>query len=176
MAAGAVALAVARELLWVAGLVGIGLALLDLVATRHSWFKRLRMTKDEVKREHREAEGDPQAKAERARAHREVLAGSAVLAVRDATVVVVNPTHLATALRYEEDADAAPRVISQGAGDLARRIIEAAHHYNVPVVRDVPVAHALRELEVGDEIPEALYEAVAEVLREVWGDDPGNAD
>ena len=85
------------------------------------------------------------------------------------TVVIVNPTHLATALRYDESEDTAPKVVSQGAGDLARKIIEAAHAYGVPVVRDVPVARALAELELGDEIPEALYEAVAEVLHEVLG-------
>ena len=63
----------------------------------------------------------------------------------------------------------APTVIAHGEGDLARRLIEAAHAYNVPVVRDVPVAHALRELQLGEQIPEALYEAVAEVLRELLG-------
>jgi FlhB-like protein len=75
---------------------------------------------------------------------------------------------LATALRYDEHRDEAPRVLSQGAGDLARRIVDAARAYGVPVIQDVPVARALQELEVGDEIPEALYEAVAEVLRTVW--------
>ena len=61
----------------------------------------------------------------------------------------------------------APSVVAHGEGDLAQRLIEAAHAYGVPVVRDVPVAHALRELALGDEIPEALYEAVAEILREL---------
>jgi flagellar biosynthesis protein FlhB len=87
--------------------------------------------------------------------------------VKDATVVVVNPTHLASALRYREDEDEAPRVVAQGKGELARRIVEAARAYGVPCVRDVPVAHALAELETGDEIPEVLYEAVAEILREL---------
>src|SRR5690606_4533533 len=146
---------------------GLALAAGDVLATRHSWLKRLRMSSDEVKREHREAEGDPELKGARTRAHRELLAGASLNAVKEATVVIVNPTHLATALRYDEDQDDAPMVVSQGAGDMARRIVEAAHAYGIPVVRDVPVARALFELEVGDEIPEALYEAVAEVLREV---------
>jgi type III secretion protein U len=106
--------------------------------------------------------------AARHRAHKEMLASAAIHAVREATVVIVNPTHLAVALRYQEQEDAAPCVLAQGQGDLARRIIEAAHAYGVPVVRDIPIARALSELELGDEIPEALYEAVAEILKEVW--------
>lgn len=168
MGSGALAFSLSRTLLWLAASVGLGLAVIDVLVTRRGWFKRLRMTRDEVKREHREAEGDPQMKADRARAHREVLAGHALLAVRDATVVIVNPTHLATALRYDEDRDQAPLVVSRGAGDLARRIIDAARAYGVPVIRDIPIARALFELEVGEEIPEALYEAVAEVLRTIW--------
>jgi flagellar biosynthesis protein FlhB len=81
----------------------------------------------------------------------------------------VNPTHLATALRYDEgEGDEAPVVVANGEGDLAKRIVEAAHAYGVPVVRDVPLARALAELEIGEQIPEALYEAVAEILREAW--------
>jgi flagellar biosynthesis protein FlhB len=126
------------------------------------------MSKDDVRREFREAEGNPEVRAQRRRAHQEALVGSLLNAVKDATVVVVNPTHLATALHYvAEDAESAPRVVAQGQGELARAIIEAARAYGVPCVRDVPVARALAELEVGDEIPEALYEAVAEILREL---------
>jgi flagellar biosynthesis protein FlhB len=161
-----------RRLLWSAAVVGLLLGATDYFFVRRAWLQRHRMTKDEVKREHREAEGDPEVKAARKRAHHEALAGSMIAAVKDATVLIVNPTHLATALRYEENADDAPTVIAHGEGDLARRLIEAAHAYNVPVVRDVPVAHALRELQLGEQIPEALYEAVAEVLRELLGKEP----
>ncbi len=157
----------ARRLLWGAALVGLVLGAVDYFFVRRAWLARHRMTKDEVKREHRESEGDPEVKAARRRAHQEALAGSMIAAVKDAKVLIVNPTHLATALRYEEDEEDAPTVIAHGEGDLAQRLIEAAHHYNVPVVRDVPIAHALRELSVGEQIPEALYEAVAEVLREL---------
>jgi flagellar biosynthesis protein FlhB len=90
-----------------------------------------------------------------------------IAAVKDAKVLIVNPTHLSTALRYDAAEDEAPTVVAHGEGDLAQRLIQAAHQYNVPVVRDVPVAHALRELALGEQIPEALYEAVAEVLREL---------
>lgn len=158
-----------RRLLWGAALVGLVLGGVDYFFVRRAWLARHRMTKDEVKREHRESEGDPEVKAARRRAHQEALAGSMIAAVKDATVLIVNPTHLATALRYQEDEDEAPTVLAHGEGDLAKRLIEAAHAYNVPVVRDVPVAHALRELTLGEQIPEALYEAVAEVLRELLG-------
>ncbi len=164
-----------RRLLWGAAVVGLVLGTVDYFFVRRAWLARHRMTKDEVKREHRESEGDPEVKAARTRAHQEALAGSMIAAVKDAKVLIVNPTHLATALRYEEGEDDAPTVIAHGEGDLARRLIEAAHHYNVPVVRDVPVAHALRELQLGEQIPEALYEAVAEVLRELLGPESGNS-
>ena len=177
-AAGGIAAALAKRLGWLAALVAVALAGLDLVVTRWAWLRRHRMTRDEVKRELREAEGDPELRAARRRAHQEMLAGAMLNAVKDATLVIVNPTHLATALRYEaqaDETDEAPRVVAQGQGELARRIVEAAHAYGVPVVRDVPVAHALQELEVGDEIPEALYEAVAEILREIWREESARA-
>jgi type III secretion protein U len=165
---GLVAGHVAGGLAWRAALVGLGLGALDLVVTRRTWLRRLRMSKDEVKREHKDAEGDPQLKAARERAYQELLAQAVVGNVRQASVVVVNPTHIACALRYDEkEGDEAPVVVASGEGDLAARIVKAAHDCGVPVVRDVPLARALVELSVGDAIPEALYEAVAEILREM---------
>lgn len=161
-----------KRLLWSAGVVGLVLGAVDYFFVRRAWLARHRMTKDEVKREYRESEGDPEIKAARRRAHQEALAGSMIAAVKDAKVLIVNPTHLATALRYEADEDEAPSVLAHGEGELAQRLIEAAHLYNVPVVRDVPIAHALRELSVGEQIPETLYEAVAEILRELLGSEP----
>jgi flagellar biosynthesis protein FlhB len=167
--AGVAAGALAHWLLRDAALAGLAIAVVDIVIVRRGWHKRLRMTKEEIKREHKESEGDPQIKQARERAYHEVLASTAVANVRHASVVVVNPTHLACALRYAtEEGDEAPVVVASGEGDLAARIVRAAHDYGVPVVRDVPLARALRELAIGDEIPEALYEAVAEILREAW--------
>ncbi|MBK7581553.1 MAG: EscU/YscU/HrcU family type III secretion system export apparatus switch protein [Myxococcales bacterium] len=158
------------RLAWIAALVGVALAAVDVLFVRQSWLRRNRMSPDEIKREHKESEGDPELKGARHRAHQEMLASASVNAVQKASVLIVNPTHLAAALHYEEEGDSAPRVVAQGSGELARKMIAAAHAYGVPVVRDVPIAQALMDLEVGDEIPEALYEAVAEILREAWAD------
>jgi flagellar biosynthesis protein FlhB len=164
------ALRLARDAAW----VGIAFALVDMLVARRAFRAKLRMTKAEVKRELRESEGDPQLKAARQRAHHDMLTAATLSAVKDATVVIVNPEHLATALRYLEGQDDAPTVVAAGEGELAQQIARAARDYGVPVVRDVPVARALRELEVGDTIPEALYEAVAEILREVWSAEEEN--
>lgn len=170
-------LALGKSIGWSAVLVGLVVAAVDVAVSRRAFLVRHRMTKDEVRREHREAEGDPELKARRRRAHQEALTGSILNAVKEATVVVVNPTHLANALRYVDGEDAAPRVVASGQGELARRIVEAARAYGIPCIQDVPVARALAELEVGDEIPEALYEAVAEILREVLEmQDPSGQD
>ena len=173
--AGVLASVLGKRVCWAAALLGLALGGLDFLVTRRAFLRRNRMSKDEIKREYRESEGDPAVKAARRRAHQEAIAGSALNAVRKATVVIVNPTHLAVALSYEEEQDQAPRVVAQGQGDLARKMIEAARAYGVPCIRDVPVARALSELEVGDEIPEALYEAVAEILREVWQSESAGA-
>jgi FlhB-like protein len=158
----------ARRVALRAGILGLMIAVVDVAMVRRSWMKRLKMSLAEVKREHKESEGDPQMKAARERARRELLAQATMANVKNASVVVVNPTHLASALKYAEDEDGAPVVVASGEGDLAERIVRAARDYGIPIVRDVPLAQALRELEVGDEIPEALYEAVAEILRAAW--------
>jgi flagellar biosynthesis protein FlhB len=174
-AAALLAASIAGKVAWFAAAVGVSLGLLDLLLTRRAWFQRHRMSKDELKREHRESEGDPALKAARRRAHQEALTGATLGALKTASVVIVNPTHLATALKYSEEEQLAPSVIAQGQGEMAKLIIEAARAYGVPIVRDVPVARALNELEVGDEIPEVLYEAVAEILREIWTEAPPTA-
>jgi len=159
---------VTRTLGWRAAAVGLGLGMLDVLVTRTAWRRKLRMGKDEVKREHKDAEGDPQLKAARERAYQQLLAQTIIANVRQATVVVVNPTHLACALRYDETGgDQAPVLVARGDGDLAQQIIQVAHQCGVAVVRDVPLAHMLIELPMGEMIPEGLYEAVAGILREV---------
>lgn len=169
---GVLASAIVGSIVRDAVLVVIALAIVDLVITHRSWLSKLRMTKQEVQREHRESEGDPQLKSARERAHQELLASAVVAAVKDATVVIVNPTRLANALRYREEDDDAPVLLAKGEGELAKRIVEAARAYGIPVVQDVPVAQALAALQEGEEIPAALYEAVALILRELADGEP----
>ncbi len=174
---GVVASEIARHIARDSALFGLAIGAVDLVVTRRAWWDRLRMSKDEIKREYKESEGDPQMKSARERAHHEMLASATVANVKNATVVIVNPTHIACALKYDEkDGDDAPVVVASGDGDLARRIVQAAHAYKVPVLRDVPLARALIELQVGETIPEALYEAVAEILQEAWKEAPPTKD
>lgn len=167
MKAATVAGVVAKGLLRDVALLLLALALVDVIVTHRSYIKRLRMTKDEVKREAKESEGDPHLKSAREQAHHELMTQASLTAVRSATVVVVNPTHVAAALRYRDGEDDAPELVAKGEGSHAQRIIEAARAAGVPVVRDIPLARALVELEEGEQIPEALYEATAEVLRAI---------
>lgn len=154
-----------------AGLVaGSGAALvllgaLDLVLARRRIERRLRMSKEEVREERRRDEGDPAHKAERKRAHRSVLAGP-VRPLSDAKVVVVNPTHVSVALHFDDGLDA-PVVGRRGTGAAAARIRADARRLGIPLVRDVPLARALLAVDPGDEVPEALYAAVAAVLTAV---------
>jgi len=143
----------------------LALALLDalLVARRHR--RSLMMSREEVKREFKEAEGDPQHKAERQRLHRQLAEQRMLDDVRKAAFVVVNPEHIAVAVRYDRDADDAPVVVAKGERLLAEQIKQAARAAGVPVYRDVGLARALNGVADGQEIPEALYQAVAEILR-----------
>jgi flagellar biosynthesis protein FlhB len=149
--------------------VGVALGAGDalLVARRHR--RGLRMTREEVKREHRESDGDPTHRGERQRLHREILEQRRVEEVRKADFVVVNPEHIAVALRYDPDGDAAPVVVAKGERLVAERIKQIAREAGVPIFRDVGLARALAELAEGGEIPAELYEAVAEILRVVQG-------
>lgn len=145
-------------------LLGVG----DFFLQKFLFLKEMRMTKEEVKREYKEQEGDPLFKSMRRQAHREIVMQSIMAAVRQADVVVVNPTHVAVALKYDRTQMAAPTVVAKGAELMAKRIREIAREADVPMMRDVPLARALYELETDAEIPEELFEAVAVVLRWVY--------
>lgn len=143
----------------------LALALADAVVVARRHRRTLMMTRDEVKREHKETEGDPQHKAERQRLHRQLAEQRMLDDVRKAAFVVVNPEHIAVAVRYDRDADQAPVVVAKGERLLAEQIKQAAREAGVPIYRDVGLARALNRVAEGEEIPEALYQAVAEVLR-----------
>jgi type III secretion protein U len=156
----------ATTLAWRGGLVLAAAAAVDYAVQRHRHRKDQMMTKDEVKREHKESEGDPQHRSERKRLHREISEHDMIEQVTKADFVVANPTHIAVALRYDNArSDSAPQVVASGHRLVAERIKQVARQAGVPIVHDVSLARALAELSLGDEIPEALYEAVATLLR-----------
>jgi flagellar biosynthesis protein FlhB len=151
---GAAALALAQLLL----------ALLDLGLERLRFLRRQRMTRQEQREEHRQDEGDPGVRAERRRRHRQAAQGPGLGA---ASVLVVNPTHAAAALRYTPGEDLAPVLVAAGVGEAARRLRAEAARLGLPIVRHVALARALQRLEPGELVPERLYAAAAEVLRVV---------
>jgi flagellar biosynthesis protein FlhB len=152
-----------------AALVLGGLAALDYALARRRISERMKMTPDEIRREHREQEGDPHVKGRRRRRMRELAKRRLVAETKKADVVLVNPTHYAVALRYDATASGAPRVVAKGTDDVAGRIREAARSAGVPVLSRPPLARALHKLvPEGHEIPPKLFHAVAEVLAYVY--------
>jgi flagellar biosynthesis protein FlhB len=161
--AGVLVLRILKPIAW----ISLGFSVLDLAYQKWSWNNRIKMSKDEVKREHKESEGDPQFKAAREQAHHELVNQAVLHNVKKATVVVVNPTHIACAIRYIDGEDNAPVVVGSGEGELAERIMRVARENGIPILRNVPLARALREVDLDAEIPEVLFEAVAEILRDL---------
>lgn len=152
-------------------LVILLLSLVDLFYQRWQHTKDLRMTKQEVKEEHKLSDGDPHVKARVRQLQREMAFSRMMDDVPDATVVVTNPTHYAVALRYErgEGASRAPICVAKGIDDMAQRIKQRAAEAGVPLHEDVPLARALHaRVDLGDEIPEELFAAVATVLSQVY--------
>lgn len=144
------------------------ISLADLIWQRHQHVKGLMMTKEEIKQEYKEAEGDPHIKHQRKHLHQEMLQEGAVHSARTASVVVTNPTHLAIAIHYDKEKTPLPVVLAKGEGALAERMIRAAREANVPVLQNIPLAHALMQTASLDQyIPSELIEPVAEVLRMV---------
>jgi flagellar biosynthesis protein FlhB len=141
------------------------MACLDYGVQRWQFMRGQRMTKQEIKDEHKLQEGSPEVKGRVRRIQRDLVRRRMRAAVKQATVVVVNPTHYAVALEYNRAVMAAPRVVAKGRGFVALRIKEMAREFSVPIVENPPLARALhKHAEVGDVIPAALFEAVAEVL------------
>ncbi|MBZ0106833.1 MAG: flagellar type III secretion system protein FlhB [Sulfuricella denitrificans] len=131
--------------------------------------KQLRMTKEEVRQESKETEGDPHVKARIRQLQREAARRRMMSEVPKADVIVTNPTHYAVALRYQEGKMGAPQVVAKGAGILAQRIRDLGEENRVPILEAPPLARALfRHAELGQEIPARLYTAVAEVLAYVY--------
>jgi flagellar biosynthetic protein FlhB len=157
---GSTTLALARRI----ALAGIGFGAVDYAIQKRRLMKRLRMSKQEVKEEHRSTEGDPHVRSHRRSVQMAMSRNRMMADVATATAVVINPTHIAVAITYRR-AGGAPRVVAKGKGDIARRIREEAERHGVPIVRNIPLARTLHgSCRVGQEIPADMYEAVARLL------------
>ncbi len=154
------------------GGVGVFMAVLaaaDYFYQRWDLEKQMRMTKQEIKEEHKSREGDPMIKARIRRIQREMANKRMMTDVPKATVIVTNPTHIACAIQYDPETMAAPRLIAKGAGAIAERIKEIAREHNIPIMENKPLARTMfKTMKVGHTIPRELFTAVAQVLSYVY--------
>ncbi|MFL4479344.1 flagellar biosynthesis protein FlhB [Paeniglutamicibacter sp. ORCA_105] len=154
----------ASSLIRASVIAGLVLAAIDVLVVMRRNRKHTRMTRKEVTDENKRTDGDPLIKSQRRSRQMAMSRNRMIAAIADADVVVVNPTHVAVALRYEPG-KSAPRLVAKGAGNIATRIREEAAEKSVPMVRDIPLARSLHEVcEIGDEIPADSYNDVARVL------------
>jgi flagellar biosynthesis protein FlhB len=145
------------------------LAGLELALTRSRFTSKLKMTREEAKREHREEEGDPLLKNRRRRRARELAKGRATVEVPRADALIVNPTHVAIAIRYRKEEGKAPRVIAKGKGQLAEIMRELALAHGIPIVENIPLARLLhKRVKVGGSVPAETFRAVAAILAFVY--------
>lgn len=150
-------------------LVMIVIGIADYGYQKYKFKKDLRMTKQEVKEEFKQQEGDPIVKGKRRQKQREMAMRRMMQDIPDATVVITNPTHIAIALKYEENSGVAPKVIGKGADNIAIKIKEIAKNNDIPIIENKPLARLIyKEVDLGLEIPYNMYQAVAEILAVVY--------
>ncbi|MCB2182897.1 MAG: flagellar biosynthesis protein FlhB [Desulfobulbaceae bacterium] len=153
-----------------AALIIAVLAAFDYAFQRWQFLKKMKMTKQEVKEEAKMTEGDPHVKGRIRSIQMEMARKRMMAEVPEADVVITNPTRLAIALTYDPTTMTAPKVIAKGAGVIAKKIKEIAREHKIPVVEDKPLAQALyKNVEIDEQIPENLFQAVAEILAYVYG-------
>ena len=169
-----------RQVIIKVGIFFLAVAIADLLFQKRNFAKEMRMEKYEVKQEYKDTEGNPEIKGKRKQIAQEIAYQDPGV-VKKARAIITNPTHIAVAIGYEKDYPA-PFVLAMGVGSVAAEIIKIAEEAGIPIVRNVPLAHALREkAEVNSFIPEELFEPMAEVLRMVFSLHPdlnplGNLD
>ncbi len=157
------------EIGWKIGLIMLVIALLDFAWQRWYHERNIRMSKQEVKDEQKNTEGDPQVKSRIRQLQRKAALNRMMENVPRADVILTNPTHLSIAIAYDQDTMAAPEVLAKGANAVAMRIRERAKEHDVPLIENKPLAQSLfRTAEVGEPIPADLYAAVSEVLIYVY--------
>jgi flagellar biosynthesis protein FlhB len=157
------------DLLWKGAALFLLFGFVDFLRQKRRFSKQMRMSKQDIRDEAKEAEGNPQTKMRIRRLQRDVRRRRMMDEVRTATAVVVNPTHYAVAIRYHHDTMAAPLVVAKGKNYLALRIRARALEFDVPLIENPPLAQALyKSVEVGQHIPPHLYRAVAEILAYIY--------
>jgi flagellar biosynthetic protein FlhB len=157
------------SVIWQLGLFFLLVGVLDYFWQRYEFFKRLRMTKQEVRDEYKQQEGDMQIKSRRRSKHRRMVMTRIAAEVARADVITTNPTHYAVALRYDQNTMRAPKVVAKGENHWAKIIRRLAIKYHVPVIENKLVTRAIyKHVEVGREIPPMLYKAVAEILAALY--------
>jgi type III secretion protein U len=140
-------------------------SVLDAAYQRFSFLKRMRMSRRDIRQEYKDSEGDPMMRGQRRQLHQEWSQTQSVMAARDASLLVVNPTHIAIALSYEPETMAPPRVTAKGAGPEAQAMREAGEDARVPIVQNAPLARAIYErVNVLETIPSDMFEAAAEAI------------
>ncbi len=145
------------------------IALADVLYQRWEHAKSLKMSQKEIRDEHKESEGDPQLKAKIRQIQMEQAKNRMMADVPTADVVITNPTHIAIALKYEQGALGAPRLLAKGKGKVAEKIREIARENGIPIRENKPLARSLfKSVSIGEEIPEELFEAVAIILAEIY--------
>lgn len=137
----------------------------DHLLARRKHLKDLMMSREDLKQEHKSSEGDPRHKAKRRQLHQQISAGGPARGVHKATAIVVNPTHIAIALRYDESECEAPYIVAKGREEDALKIRKQAGELDIPIVKDIPLARTLVNYDVGEEVPEELYQAAAAILK-----------
>jgi len=159
----------AFAMMWKIILFFFVIAAADYVFQKYKFKKEMMMTKQEIKEEMKQTEGDPHVKSQIRKRMIQAARGRMMKDVPKADVVITNPTHFAVALKYESYKDAAPKVLAKGMDELAQRIKKIALENNVPLYEDVELARALyKTCEVGDEIPAKLFKAVAQILAYIY--------
>jgi len=157
------------ELLWKGAYVFLVWGAIDLVRQQKRYNSEMRMSKQEIRDEGKESDGNPQVKARIRRMQREALRRRMMGQVPTATAVIVNPTHFAVAIRYHVESMATPVVVAKGKNYLALRIRQVAIENMVPIVENPPLAQALYgSVEIGQEIPANFYRAIAEILAYIY--------
>lgn len=157
------------ELSFQLALAMLVIAILDFSFQKWKHEKDLKMTKQEIREEMKSMDGDPQMRQRRKEAHRKLATAKEMNSVKDADVVVTNPTHISVALKYDPDKNPAPIVVAKGMGEIALRIRELAREHNVPIIERKPLARAIyRDVKVGQAIPADMYEVFVEIMAYVY--------